>query len=148
MSRSAEIFRLRVICHTAQGCHGPFRRGNAGRGIHTVNGNGKCGLMIVCIVGNHLRELKLLCICRGHRHADQTLSVSRHKVNILRGGKLCRTDKIPFILPVCVVCHHNDMSFSKRFQRFLYCIVLNHNAVLLSLYVFFRFIFRNYYTNS
>ena len=128
MTRSAKICRLCIIGYTAQCRHRAFRRRNTGRSIDTVHGNRKCSLMIVRIVRNHLRKLELFRISCRHRHTDQAFSVCCHEINILGSSVLCRTDKITLIFPVCIVCHQDDMSLSKLFQCFFYCIVLNHNA--------------------
>ena len=111
MSRSSEIFRLRIFIHTFHDCIGTFCCRNTCRRINMVHCNGKCCAVIIGILRNHRWKVKPCCNFRTHRCTDKPFRISRHKIDILLCCKLCCTYQIPFVLSVRIICNQNNLSF-------------------------------------
>ena len=120
MAGSAEILRFRAFLYNSHCCHGTLFRGDAcGRG-DMIDGDRKRCLMVVCVGADHLRDLQTSDIFLGHGHADQAFAVRRHKIDILCGRKLCRTDKIAFVFAVGIIHNENDLAVPEILQCLFY----------------------------
>ena len=135
MARTTKIRWLRiVVCHHS--CRDPpLISRNTCSSILVINGYCKCRTMIVCIFCTHLRKIQFISILLRHRHTDQSLSITCHKIYIFQCSKLCRTDHIPFIFPILVIHHHNNLSLTKIFQHFFNGIKLCFHNPLAFLFV-------------
>ena len=122
MSRTAELLRLGVDIRTFAAGKAAFLGGNAGRGIHMVDGDRERGVVVVGVDLYHLLETETECNLLTHRCADQALGVSCHEVDVLGRGKLCRADEVALVLAVRVVDGEDEVSGAKLFERFFNCI--------------------------
>ena len=94
-----------------------------------VDGDGESGLVVVGVPGDHLGELELLDVPIGHGHADEALAVGGHEVDVLRGGKLCRADEVPLVLPVGVVGAEDHLALAQVLQGLFNGVVLKHGVI-------------------
>ena len=120
MSGTSEIFGFCILIYAFHGCNRTFCCGDSCTGTDMIYRNRKCSLVIIRIFLYHLGKLQFSDIFLRHRHADKSLSMSCHKVNVFCCGKLCRTDKISFIFSVRIIRYQNNFSISKFFQSFFY----------------------------
>ena len=112
MSRTPEILRFCILCHTAHGGHGTLSSGNACGCFHIIHGHRKRGFMIVRIIFHHLRKMQLFYIFSGHWHTDQPFSMHCHKIDVFRCGKFRGTYKIALIFAILVIGDKNQFSVS------------------------------------
>ncbi len=97
MARSAEIFCFCVIVHTSHRRNGTLCGRNARRSRNVVDGHREGRFMVVGVVLHHLWELQPSDKGLRHGHADQSLAVSGHKVDVLRGGEFGGADEIALV---------------------------------------------------
>ena len=121
-----EILRAGGIVHAFHGGDGALGGADAGGGSRVVDGDGEGGLMVVRVVHDHLRDLQTLYEFLRHGHADESLSVGRHEVDVLRGGKLRCADEIALVLAVRVVDADDDLSFPEILYSFFNGVHLFH----------------------
>ena len=130
---AAEVLRLGVGVHALHGGDGALGGGDAGGGVHMVDGDGEGRLMVVRVAGDHLGELELPDVFQGHGHTDEALGVGGHEVHVFGGGKLGCADEVALVFPVGVVGAEDHASLAQVFQSFFDGIVLKHSRVLLSM---------------
>jgi len=126
---AAEVLGFGVGVHALSGGEGPLGGGDARGGVHVVDGDGESGLVVVGVPGDHLGELELLDVPIGHGHADEALAVGGHEVDVLRGGKLCRADEVPLVLPVGVVGAEDHLALAQVLQGLFNGVVLKHGVI-------------------
>ena len=132
MSRTAEIRGLCLRIHRHHGSQRAFYCRNTGGSLHMVNGNGKSSFMIVRILFHHLGQTQLIAVITAHRHADQTLGMGCHEVDIFCGCKLCGTNDIAFVFTIRVINDQNILSGTERVQcLFNGCKISHGNGILL-----------------
>ena len=127
---AAEVLGLGIGVHALHSGEGPLGGGDACGGVHMVDGDGEGGLVVVGVPGDHLGELEFFHILIGHGHADEALAVGGHEVHVLRGGKLCRADEIPLVLPVGVVGAEDHFALAQVLQGLFDGVVLKHGRLL------------------
>ena len=117
MARSSKIRRYRSRVHQGLYGPGPVRgRDTCGTTIaQVINRYRKGGLMGGGIVGDHGGQIQIQATLFGQGGANQTATVGGHKVDHLGGHQRCRGDKIPLVLPVFIVHHHNNAPAGNRF---------------------------------
>ena len=52
-----------------------------------------------------------------------------HEVDVLRGGKLCRADEVPLVLPVGVVGAEDHLALAQVLQGLFNGVVLKHGVI-------------------
>ena len=97
VSRTAQLLRLGVDIRTFAAGKAAFLCGNAGRGVHMVDGDRERGVVVVGVDLYHLLETETECNLLTHRCADQALGVNGHEVDIFRGGELGGTDQVSLV---------------------------------------------------
>ena len=85
-----------------------------------VNRYGKSSFVIIGIGCHHLGEHELAAQFDAHWHANKSLSVYRHEVDIFRSGKFRRTNKISFVFAVGIIRTKDDFALSQVFQCLFY----------------------------
>ena len=133
MTGPAEVLRLRTLLYNGHCRHGALFCGNAGGSRDVIDGDRKRCLVIVCVGADHLGDLKTSDIFLGHRHADQTLALCRHEIDILGRRKLCGADEISLVFTVGIIHDENDLAVPKILKCLFYCLKLIHIVFLLSL---------------
>ena len=120
MAGPAQVLRPGSRVHTFAAGVAPLLGGDAGGGVHVVDGDSECGAVVVGIYLYHLLQPQTGSHFLAHGGADEPLGVDGHKIHILRGGKLSRTDKVPLVFPVGVVNGDDEVARPQFFQGFLH----------------------------
>ena len=121
MARPAEVGRGRLRRNAFHRRDGALDRGDArGRG-DMVDGHGEGRVVVVGVVGDHLVEVEAVGIDLAHRHADQSLAVGGHEVDVVRRREAGGADQVAFVLARGVVDDDDDVALAQFFEGFFYC---------------------------
>ena len=117
MTRTAQVLGTGVRVHAAAAGKAALLGGNAGRGVHVVDGNRKGGVVVVGVDLDHLLKAQTACDLLAHRGADESLGLCRHEVDVCGRGELRRADEVALVFAVGVVDDHDKAARAKLFKR-------------------------------
>ena len=131
MSWFSELIRANIRTDCRHCRHGTFKSRNTGSCIFEINGFQKGGLVIIRIVPDHRCQAQTVRFFSGHRHADNSLSLRRHAIQIFRCGKFRSADIVPFIFTGFCVLHNDASAFFQFFNNFFNGIIFIFHNILL-----------------
>ena len=82
--------------------------------------------MVISVVYNHLTNLQPVQNKALHRGANQSLGMSSHKINMLRGAFVSCHNQIALVLAILIVHHHNHIAITNFLNCFFYCCKICH----------------------
>src|SRR5699024_6720832 len=95
----------------------PLLGGDAGGGVHVVDGHGEGGGVVVGVYLHHLLQPQPGGHLTAHGGADEPLGVSGHKAHVFGGGELGGAHHVPLILPIRVVDDQENVAGPQLLQR-------------------------------
>lgn len=132
VARTTEIARLRAIGHDgSRGDATLHGRDACGRG-DMIDADGKGREVIVAVVGAHLRQVESFADLAAHGHADQSLGLRCHEIDILGSGELGGTDQIALVLTFGIVEHQDALALAHGFKGLVYCVESIHISMCKS----------------